>query len=101
MLGALAVQRVTLIPGDGIGPEVAAATRAVVLAAGAAVEFEEVAAGMRAVEESGSALPRAVFDSIEHTKIMLKGPTATPFGGDFRVAVERPDASGKLAKRSH
>lgn len=95
------MQRVTLIPGDGIGPEVAAATKAVVLAAGAAVEFEEVTAGMRAVRESGTALPRAVFDSVERTRIMLKGPTETPFGGDFRVAVERPDASGKPAKRSH
>jgi isocitrate dehydrogenase (NAD+) len=95
------VQRVTLIPGDGIGPEVAAATRAVVLAAGAAVEFEEVTAGMRAVQESGTALPRAVFDSIDRTKVMLKGPTATPFGGDFRVTVERPDAAGKPVTRSH
>jgi isocitrate dehydrogenase (NAD+) len=95
------VQRVTLISGDGIGPEVAAATRAVVVAAGAAVEFEEVTAGMRAFQESGTALPRAVFDSVERTRVMLKGPTETPFGGDFRVTVERPDASGKLAERSH
>jgi isocitrate dehydrogenase (NAD+) len=56
---------------------------------------------MRAVQETGSALPRAVFDSIDVTKVMLKGPTQTPFGGDFRVAVERHDASGKLVKRSH
>ena len=95
------MQRITLIPGDGIGPEVAAAARAVVLAAGAAVEFEEVAAGMCTVQESGTALPRAVFDSVDRTKVMLKGPTQSPFGGDFRVVIERPDAAGAMAKRSH
>jgi isocitrate dehydrogenase (NAD+) len=53
------------------------------------------------MQESGTALPRAVFDSIERTKVMLKGPTQTPFGGEFRVTVERPDATGKLSRRSH
>ena len=95
------MQRITLIPGDGIGPEVTAAAREVVLASGAAVEFEEVAAGMAAAQESGTALPGAVFESIERTRIALKGPTQTPFGGDYRVTIERKDAAGGTVRRSH
>jgi len=95
------MHRITLIPGDGIGPEVALAAREVVAASGAAVEFEEVAAGLRAGRELGNPLPRAVFDSIERTKLALKGPTQTPFGGDYRVAVERADAGGGVIRRSH
>jgi isocitrate dehydrogenase (NAD+) len=95
------MRAITLIPGDGIGPEVTAAARAVVLASGAPVQFEEVAAGQRAEREQGSPLPRAVFDSIDRTHLVLKGPTHTPFGGDYRVSIERADASGKVAKRTH
>jgi isocitrate dehydrogenase (NAD+) len=95
------VQRVTLIPGDGIGPEVTAAAKTVVLASGAAVEFEEVIAGLRASAEQGTALPRAVFDSIDRTRVALKGPTRTPFGGDYRVAIERSGTTGNTVKRSH
>jgi isocitrate dehydrogenase (NAD+) len=95
------MQRVTLIPGDGIGPEVIAAARAVVQAAGPAVEFEEVIAGLRAASEQGTALPRAVFDSIDRTRVALKGPTATPFGGDYRVSIERAGTTGNTVKRSH
>jgi len=92
---------ITLIPGDGIGPEVARAARDVVLASGAAVRFVEVVAGQRAEVESGAPLPVAVFDSIAETKIALKGPTQTPFGGDYRIRIERKDVSGKLEKRSY
>jgi len=95
------MRTITLIPGDGIGPEVTAAARAVVLASGAAVQFEEVAAGAAAMRETGTPLPRAVFESIERNKVALKGPTQTPFGGDFRVGIERKDASGNIARRSH
>jgi len=92
---------ITLIPGDGIGPEVTAAAKAVVLASGAAVRFEEVAAGMGAMRDSGTPLPRVVFESIERNKVALKGPTQTPFGGDFRVGIERKDAAGGVVKHSH
>lgn len=79
---------VSLIPGDGIGPEVTSAARQIVLAAGAPIAFEEVVAGQRAERECGSSLPQAVFDSIARTRIALKGPTQTPFSGDYRVRVE-------------
>jgi isocitrate dehydrogenase (NAD+) len=95
------VRAVTLIPGDGIGPEVTAAARAVIEASGAQVAFEEVIAGQRAEREQGTPLPRAVFDSIDRTRLVLKGPTQTPFGGDYRVAIERAGPDGKIAKRSH
>jgi isocitrate dehydrogenase (NAD+) len=95
------MRRITLIPGDGIGPEVIAAARVVVEASGAAVAFEEVIAGQRAEREHGTPLPRAVFDSIEATGIALKGPTQTPFGGDYRVTIERNDAPAGSAKRTY
>jgi len=92
---------ITLIAGDGIGPEVSSAARAVVEASGADVRFEEVVAGRRAEEQHGTPLPRAVFDSIARTRLALKGPTQTPFGGDYRVSVERADSAGGTVKRSH
>jgi isocitrate dehydrogenase (NAD+) len=95
------VRTITLISGDGIGPEVTAAARDVVLASGAPVQFEEVIAGERAGREHGTPLPRAVFDSIDRTRVALKGPTATPFGGDYRVQIERDDGAGKIARRTH
>jgi len=95
------VQKVTLIAGDGIGPEVTASARDIVLASGAAVEFEAVAAGMREGERGGAPLPSAVFDSIARNKILLKGPTQTPFGGDYRVRIERRNEQGVLETRTH
>jgi isocitrate dehydrogenase (NAD+) len=95
------VHRVTLIPGDGIGPEVTSAARAVVEASGADVAFEPVLAGQEAEKASGTPLPRAVFESIARTKVALKGPTYTPFGGNYRVRVERPNAQGNLEQRSY
>jgi isocitrate dehydrogenase (NAD+) len=95
------MRAITLIAGDGIGPEVSAAARAVVLASGADVRFEDVIAGKWGEEEYGTPLPRAVFDSIARTRLALKGPTQTPFGGDYRVSVERADAAGETVKHSH
>ena len=95
------MRTITLIAGDGIGPEVTRAAREVVQASGAAVEFEEVVAGQRAEREHGTPLPRAVFDSIDRTRLVLKGPTQTPFAGDYRVAIDRADTAGKPAKRSY
>ena len=95
------MRAITLIPGDGIGPEVIASTREIVLASGAQVRFEETIAGQRAEREQGTPLPRAVFDSIDSTQLALKGPTQTPFGGDYRVHIERADKSGKVGKRSY
>jgi isocitrate dehydrogenase (NAD+) len=70
--------QVTLIPGDGIGPEVAEATVRVVNATGVAIEWERVAAGSKAEIETGSVLPEAVFTSLERTRVGLKGPIGTP-----------------------
>ncbi|MDB5925557.1 MAG: icd2 [Betaproteobacteria bacterium] len=95
------MHRVTLIPGDGIGPEVTSAARAVVEASGADVAFEPVLAGQEAEKASGTPLPPAVFESIARTKVALKGPTYTPFGGNYRVRVERPNAQGNLEQRSY
>lgn len=95
------MQTITLIPGDGIGPEVVGSARAILEAAGAEIAFDEVVAGMRAEQESGTPLPRPVFDSIAKTRIALKGPTQTPFGGTYGVHIERAGPDGKVVKRKH
>ena len=75
---------VTLIPGDGIGPEVADATVRAVDATGVAVNWERVDAGAKALSETGELLPKAVFQSLQRTHVGLKGPTATPVAGGHR-----------------
>jgi len=75
---------VVLIAGDGIGPEVAAATRRVVEAAGAAITWVEAAAGLGAVERFGDPLPEATLDLIRRYRVALKGPCTTPVGKGFR-----------------
>src|ERR1041384_2436862 len=73
--------QITLIPGDGIGPEVAEATVRAVNATGVAMEWERVEAGARALAEQGQLIPDDVFASLEVTRVGLKGPTATPIAG--------------------
>ncbi|MBZ5595351.1 MAG: isocitrate/isopropylmalate dehydrogenase family protein [Acidobacteriia bacterium] len=75
---------ITLIPGDGIGPEVADATVRAVEATGAAVEWERMDAGAKALAETGELLPKAVFQSLQRTHVGLKGPTATPVAGGHK-----------------
>ena len=75
---------VTLIPGDGIGPEVTEATRRVVDALGAGVEWEVHDAGVVALERRGTPLPPEVLESIRRNGIALKGPVTTPVGTGFR-----------------
>ncbi len=70
--------QITLIPGDGIGPEVADATARVVEATGVSIEWERVDAGVKAERETGQFLPDAVFTSLNRTRVGLKGPIATP-----------------------
>ncbi len=78
---------ITLIPGDGIGPEVAAAMVRVVEAAGAQTgcgfEWHSFECGAEAYEKNGELLPQAALDSIARDKVAIKGPTATPIGGGF------------------
>ncbi len=74
----------SLIEGDGIGPEIAAATVRAVEAAGGKVNWERVDAGAGAVTKHGDPLPQATLDSIKRHQLALKGPLATPSGGGYR-----------------
>src|SRR6266481_2640783 len=76
--------RVTLIPGDGIGPELAEATRRVLDATGIDFEWETVDAGEAVIAEYGTPLPDSVLESIRRNKVALKGPITTPVGAGFR-----------------
>jgi isocitrate dehydrogenase (NAD+) len=73
-----------MIPGDGIGPEVMDATRAVVAAAGARIDWIEAAAGLGAAEAFGDPLPAETLDLIRRYRVALKGPCTTPIGKGFR-----------------
>jgi isocitrate dehydrogenase (NAD+) len=75
---------VTLIPGDGIGPEVTEATLEVLEAVGAPFEYEWHTAGVTGLKKEGDPLPKATLDSVRRTRLALKGPLATPVGGGFR-----------------
>jgi isocitrate dehydrogenase (NAD+) len=76
--------RATLIPGDGIGPEVVAAAVRVVSATGVVVEWETETAGISAIGEHGTPLPARVLESVRRNRIALKGPTETPIAGGHR-----------------
>jgi isocitrate dehydrogenase (NAD+) len=76
--------RVTLIPGDGIGPELAEATRRVLDATGVEFDWETVDAGEAVIAEHGTPLPDHVLESIKRNKVAIKGPITTPVGGGFR-----------------
>src|SRR5207248_3090118 len=75
--------RITLIPGDGIGPEVTDATVRILEATGLKFEWERCNAGQEAYEKYGEYLPKGLLDSIESTRVALKGPVTTPVGGGF------------------
>jgi isocitrate dehydrogenase (NAD+) len=74
---------ITLIPGDGIGPEVSGAVVKILDTAGLEVEWESHLAGVLALERQGSTLPADLLDSIIRNKVALKGPVTTPVGGGF------------------
>ena len=76
--------RVTLIPGDGIGPELAEATRRVLDASGVAFDWEVQDAGEGVMAQYGTPLPEHVLDSIRRNKLAIKGPITTPVGSGFR-----------------
>lgn len=79
-------REITLIPGDGIGPELCDAVRRILEAAGAAIEWDVVEAGSLAFQKYGSPLPPQVLTSIRRTGVALKGPIGTPIGTGFRSA---------------
>ena len=74
---------ITLIPGDGIGPEVTRAVVKILAAAGFSPEWESFSAGAEAVKEHGTTLPEPLLASIKRNKIALKGPITTPVGKGF------------------
>jgi isocitrate dehydrogenase (NAD+) len=75
--------KVTLLPGDGIGPEVSKAVVKILEATGVRFEWEEFAVGADAFEKYHQYVPREAYDSIERTRVALKGPVTTPIGGGF------------------
>jgi isocitrate dehydrogenase (NAD+) len=77
------MRRITLIEGDGIGPEVTRAVVTILESAGLRAEWEPQLAGIRAIEKFESPLPQELLDSIERNKVALKGPVTTPVGGGF------------------
>ncbi len=79
----MATTTVTLIPGDGIGPEVTEATQRVLAAAGAEIEWDPQVAGQAAIDRGEPSLPQATIDSVLRTKVALKGPVTTPVGRGF------------------
>jgi len=78
------VHNITLIPGDGIGPEITEATKRVIDATGVDIHWEIKEAGAGVMDEYGTPLPQHVLDSIRKNKVALKGPLTTPVGEGFR-----------------
>lgn len=76
--------KITLIPGDGIGPEITKATTKIIGKSGVKIEWDVVEAGLTALEKYHDPLPQEVLDSIDKNKIVLKGPLTTPVGKGFR-----------------
>ena len=75
---------ITLIPGDGVGPEITEAVRKVLEATGVQFDWDPGIAGSQAIEKYGTPLPNEVLESIKKNKIALKGPITTPVGYGFR-----------------
>jgi isocitrate dehydrogenase (NAD+) len=80
----MGTHRVTLIPGDGVGPEISEATRRVLEATGVGFDWDVRRAGAGVVGEFGTPLPEHVLASIRETKVAIKGPITTPVGSGFR-----------------
>ncbi len=74
---------ITLIPGDGIGPEIIAATVQIIEAAGVDIEWETQIIGAQALEKFGTTLPEPAVESIRRNKVALKAPLTTPIGKGF------------------
>jgi isocitrate dehydrogenase (NAD+) len=84
MNGKTLAYNITLIPGDGVGPEITAAARRVLEATGVKFNWEVVHAGAGVIEKEGTPLPEAVLASIRKNRVALKGPITTPIGTGFR-----------------
>src|ERR1700722_6913600 len=86
----------TVIPGDGIGPEIMDAVLAVLTALGAPFEWDRQIAGLEGVKTAGDPLPAKTLDSIRRTRLALKGPLETPSGGGYRSSNDRFSGEFKL-----
>ena len=75
--------KITLIPGDGIGPEITKPTLAIIKAAGVKIDWETHLAGAEALKKHGSTIPKSLMDSFEKNRVALKGPVTTPVGEGF------------------
>jgi isocitrate dehydrogenase (NAD+) len=84
VLALVTTHTITLVPGDGIGPEVAEATKRVLEASGVRIDWEVHHAGAEVAEKRGTVLPNEVLESIRRNKVALKGPIGTPIGKGFR-----------------
>ena len=80
----MAEHRVTCIPGDGIGPEIMAATKVALAATGVRIVWIDMEAGADVMDKYGTPLPQRVIDSIRDTRVAIKGPITTPIGSGFR-----------------
>src|ERR1017187_4485060 len=88
----MARHTITIIPGDGVGPELSAAPCRAIDATGVDISWEVHNAGLGVMEEGGNPLPPEVIESIRRNKVALKGPLTTPLGTDIRsvnVALRR------------
>jgi isocitrate dehydrogenase (NAD+) len=78
------MRKVTLIPGDGIGPEIVEACRRIIEAAGVEIDWDVQEAGADVMDKYGTPLPTHVLDSIRENRVAMKGPITTPVGSGFR-----------------
>ena len=78
------MQTVTLIPGDGIGPEITESVVEILKAAGAEIQWDVQTAGADVADKEGTPLPDRVIESIKKNKVALKAPVTTPIGKGFR-----------------
>jgi isocitrate dehydrogenase (NAD+) len=86
----------TLIPGDGIGPEIVESVTEILDALGAPFRWDRQVAGLAGLQSKGDPLPQATLDSIRHTRLALKGPLETPSGGGYRSSNVRLREEFKL-----
>jgi isocitrate dehydrogenase (NAD+) len=78
------MKTITLVPGDGIGPEIANSLQVIFDASKASIQWETVEAGLSAFEKTGTLIPKSFIESFDRTKIAIKGPTTTPVGSGHR-----------------
>ena len=96
--------KVTLIPGEGIGPEVAAATRRILEATGVKLEWEEIAGRSDSSADQGKSVNQAAVEAVRRNKVALKGPMATAIAGgapSVNVALRPPKTRRRWSRASH